>query len=136
VLSHRIHWISHIAGAVNLLVDSFDIVFWFWEVNLATGISNYKHCWMAAAISKTARTDITPKLRDGSPTSKVVFFPACHSKKTPRGCAWVKSKKKGCLQHVWEWGACDPLPYPFPNTDIHNRFFFINKKNLTRLPTN
>jgi hypothetical protein len=29
---------------------------------------------MAAAISKTARTDITPKLRDGSQTSKVVFL--------------------------------------------------------------
>jgi hypothetical protein len=48
---------------------------------------------MAAAISKTARTDITPKLRDGSPTSKVVFFPACHS-----GAAL------GCMQHpAWSF---------------------------------
>jgi hypothetical protein len=72
VLSHRIHWISHIAGAVNLLVDSFDRL-GSWEVNLATGISNYKHCWMAAAISKTARTDITPSHVMVHP-SKVVFL--------------------------------------------------------------
>jgi hypothetical protein len=34
----------------------------------------YQQLQGAAAIVKTARTDITPKLRDGSPMSKVVIL--------------------------------------------------------------